>query len=219
MPTLHGVALSPFVRKVRIALAEKGISYDSDPVLPIGVSDEYKKISPLGKIPCYTPKEGVNIPDSSVIIAYLERTQPNPPLYPSNPEDFARALFLEEYGDSALVAAAGVVFFQRMVGPRFMNQPTDEAAVKTALTETLPPLLAWLDAEIKGKEYFVGGQFTVADIGITSPFVNLMHAGESVESVDAGKYQNLANYVKAMMARPTIATLIEEEKAFFQEAA
>ncbi len=219
MPKLHGVGLSPFVRKTRIALAEKGIAYDLDPVLPIGVSEEYKKISPLGKIPCYTPKEGVNIPDSSVIIAYLERTQSDPPLYPSNPEDFARALFLEEYGDSALVAAVGTVFFQRMVGPRFMNQPTDEAVVKTALTETLPPLFAWLDNEIKGKEYFVGGQFTVADIALTSPFVNLMHAGETVESVTPGKNTNLAKYVKTMMARPTIAALIEEEKAFFQEAA
>jgi len=219
MPKLHGVGLSPFVRKTRIALAEKGIAYDSDPVLPIGVSEEYKKISPLGKIPCYTPKEGVNIPDSSVIIAYLERTQPNPPLYPSNNEDFARALFLEEYSDSALAAATGAVFFQRLVGPRFMNQPTDEAAVKTAITETMPPLFAWLDAEIKGKEYFVGGKFSVADIAITSPFVNLLHAGETVESVAPGKFPNLAKYVTAMMARPTIAALIEEEKAFFQEAA
>ena len=181
------------------------------------MDEEYKKISPLGKIPCYTPKEGLNIPDSSVIIAYLERTQPNPPLYPSNDEDFARALFLEEYGDSALVGAAGTIFFQRIVGPRFMNQETDEGLIKTTLTETLPPLLTWLDGQIGNKEYFVADQFTVADIGVTSPFVNMKHAGETVDSV--GSFPNLSRYVKSMMARPTIAKLIEEEKAFFQEAA
>ena len=124
MSVLHGASASPFVRKVRVALQEKGIAYELDPILPFNVSDEYKKMSPLGKIPCYTPKEGVNIPDSSVIVAYLERTNKNNPLYPENAEDFARALFLEEYGDSALVAALGTVFFQRIVGPT-LPRPED----------------------------------------------------------------------------------------------
>jgi glutathione S-transferase len=216
MPTLHGVNASPFVRKARIALKEKGIAYELNPVFPVNVSDDYKKLSPLGKIPCYTPKEGVNIPDSSVIIAYLERTTPNPPLYPSKPEEFARALFLEEYGDSALVGAVGTVFFQRIVGPRFMNQPTDEAAVSKALTETLPPLLAYLESHTAGKQFLVGNAFSVADIGITSPFINLMHAGVTV---DAGRYPNLAKYLAAMMERPSIKELIEEEKALFSQAA
>ena len=113
MATLHGAALSPFVRKVRIALKEKGISYEHDPVVPFNVSDDFKKMSPLGKIPVWTPKPGVHIPDSSVIIAYLERTGTKPALYPENPEDFARALFIEEYVDTAVVQAAGTVFFQR----------------------------------------------------------------------------------------------------------
>ena len=47
-----GAGLSPYVRKVRVFLAEKNLSYDYDPMLPINVSDEYKKKSPLGKIPC-----------------------------------------------------------------------------------------------------------------------------------------------------------------------
>jgi glutathione S-transferase len=216
MPTLHGAGLSPFVRKVRIALQEKGISYDHDPVIPFNPPADYKKKSPLGKIPCYTPKEGVHIPDSSVIIGYLERTKPSPALYPSNPEDCARALFIEEYGDSVLVAACGTVFFQRVIGPRLLNTPTDEKAVNAAINDQLPPLCAWLDEQIKGKEYFVGNQFSVADIAITSPFINLMHAGEKV---DAKKYPNLAKFLDKMMARPSIKALIDEDKAFFQQAA
>ncbi|NIR35171.1 MAG: glutathione S-transferase family protein, partial [Actinobacteria bacterium] len=47
---LHGVNASPFVRKVRVALIEKGIDYELIPVMPMGVSEEFKKISPLGKI-------------------------------------------------------------------------------------------------------------------------------------------------------------------------
>jgi glutathione S-transferase len=204
------------VRKVRVALQEKGIAYDLDPVMPFNVSDEFKKMSPLGKVPCYTPKEGVNIPDSSVIVAYLERTNKNNPLYPENAEDYARALFIEEYGDSALVAALGTIFFQRVVGPMFMGQKTDETVIANALEKQIPPLLAWLDEQIKGKEFFVGDRLTIADIAIASPFVNFMHAGEKI---DAAKYPNLAAFLDRMHSRPSFKALIEEEKALFGQAA
>lgn len=216
MSVLHGASASPFVRKVRVALQEKGIAYELDPVMPFNVSDEYKKMSPLGKVPCYTPKEGVNIPDSSVIVAYLERTNKNNPLYPENAEDYARALFIEEYGDSALVAALGSIFFQRVVGPMFMGQKTDETVIANALEKQIPPLLEWLDEQIKGKEFFVGNRLTIADIAIASPFVNFMHAGEQI---DAAKYPNLAAFLDRMLSRPSFKALIEEEKALFGQAA
>ena len=64
-------------------LEEKGIPYEVDPVIPFNVSDEFKKISPLGKIPALRDGDKA-ISDSSVICAYLERTHPTPPLYPSD---------------------------------------------------------------------------------------------------------------------------------------
>jgi glutathione S-transferase len=212
MSVLHGAIVSPFVRKVRVALAEKGIAYDSDPVVPFGVSDEYKKMSPLGKIPCYTPHDGCHIPDSSVIIAYLERKHSDKPLYPSNPEDFARALFFEEYGDSVLVGALGTVFFNRIVGPMFLDQQPDEAAIKNAIENELPPLLEWLEEQIGDNEFLVGDKFSVADIGITSPFVNFGLAGESI---DASKYPKLAAYLERNLARPSFKACVDEEKAMF----
>lgn len=216
MRILHGAGLSPFVRKVRVALAEKGLEYQLEPVVPFGVSAEYKKISPLGKIPCYTPKEGVHIPDSSVIIAYLERTETGTPLYPDNPEEFARALFLEEYADSALVAGLAAPFFHRIVAPMFLNQKPDEAAIQNALEVVLPPLLAWLDAEIGSRRFFVGDRLSVADIAIASPFVNFMHGGESI---DAAKYPNLSRFLREMHARPSFKALIDEETAFLKRGA
>ena len=84
MPKLHGANLSPFVRKVRIALAEKGIEYEHEQVLPFGQTPEYMALSPLGKVPCYQDGD-VTIPDSSVIIDYIDHVEPNPPLYPTDP--------------------------------------------------------------------------------------------------------------------------------------
>ena len=83
MPTLYGAPVSPFVRKAMVALAEKGIVYEHDPVLPAIAPAEFKRISkdisPLGRIPAYRD-EDLTLADSSVIIAYLERIKPSPAL-------------------------------------------------------------------------------------------------------------------------------------------
>ncbi len=210
MPILHGASASPFVRKVRVAFAEKGVSYELNPLMPFAPSPEYLKKSPLGKIPCLEDGDFV-LPDSSCIIAYLERAHPNPPLYPSDPKEYGRALWYEEYADTRLVENLGAVFFERVV-KAMLKQETDEARVKQVLAEGIPPVLDYLEGEIGDREVLVGTRFSVADIATCSPFVNFMHAGESV---DASRWPRLASYVERIHARPSFKPVIEEEKAQF----
>ncbi len=147
MPKVFGIAFSPFVRKVRVALAEKGVTYDLDPVIPVNVSAEFRRMSPLGKVPAFQDGDKI-LADSSVICAYLERTRPTPALYPSDHYPFARALWFEEYADGGLIPIAGAkVFFQRIVGPKFFQQPTDEAIVAKAINEELPPMFDYLESQ------------------------------------------------------------------------
>jgi glutathione S-transferase len=207
MPKVYGVNLSPFVRKVRVALAEKNIAYDLDPVLPFGPRPEFMEISPLGKIPVYG-EDDFTIPDSSVIIAYLERTRPQPALYPADPRDFARALFLEEYADTRLVDKGLTIFRERFVNPRFMNKEPDTAAIQRTIEEDMPPILDYFESRVDGGDAIVAGRFSVADIAIASPFVNLMHADYKV---DAARWPKLAAYLDNVHARPSFKALIEEE--------
>jgi glutathione S-transferase len=209
MPKLHGVNLSPFVRKVRIALAEKGIEYEHEQVLPFGQTPEYFALSPLGKVPCYQDGD-LTIPDSSVIIDYLERVAPNPPLYPTDPGQRARALWYEEYADTKLVNALSTVFFQRFVGPKFMQQETDQAAVDAALNDEIPPILDYLEGELDSDGFLVGDHFSIADIAATSPFVNFAIAGESV---DGSRWPKLAAYVERMHGRPHYKPIVEDDLA------
>jgi glutathione S-transferase len=209
MPTLYGAGLSPFVRKVRVVLAEKGVAYDHDPVIPFNVSPEYKAISPLGKIPAWKDENGP-LADSSVICAYLEKRHPSPALYPSDPYQYARALWFEEYADGGIVAVSGAkIFFPRVVAPRFFNQPADEAAVQKAIDEDLPPLLSYLESQLTG-DWLVGSSFSIADVGVGSQFVNLRLAGVSV---DAQKFPKLARYVARVHERPSFTALIDEDRA------
>ena len=212
MATLYGIGASPFVRKVRIVLAEKQIPYDHEVVIPLNVSPEFKQISPLGKIPAWRDERGT-LSDSSVIAAYLERIHPEPALYPRDPYEFARALWFEEYADTALVQVFGPkIFFQRIVQPRFFNQPTDEAAVEKVIAEELPPLFDYLEAQLTGGETLVGKVFSIADIAVGSQFVNLRHAGVTP---DATRWPQLTRYVAGVHERPTFKTLIAEEAPQF----
>jgi glutathione S-transferase len=209
MPTVLGVNLSPFVRKVRVALAEKKIPYDLVPVFPQAADEDFRKISPLGKVPGFRDGDK-GFSDSSVICLYLEKTHPSPALYPSDPYEYARALWFDEYADSALVNVFGPkIFFEKIVAPRFFNRPTDQETVDKAVTEEVPPLLAYLESQLAG-EYLAGNQLSVGDIAVCSMFVNLFHAGYGI---DTQKYPKLARYVARVHERPSFKNCIDEEKA------
>lgn len=216
MPTVYGINASPFVRKVRVFLAEKGIPYDLDPVIPVNVSAEFRKMSPLGKVPAYRDGDRT-LSDSSIICAYIERVHPEPALYPSDPYEYARALWFEEYGDGGLTPIIGPkIFFQKVVGPMFFNQPTDEAVVKKAVDEELPPMFDYLEGQLTNDTAIVGKRFSIGDIGIGTQFVNLRHAGFGV---DAKRWPKLARYIAAVHARPSFKALIDEEAPAFAKSA
>jgi len=211
---LIGAGLSPFVRKARVAFAEKGIAYEHDPMVPFGVSAEYKRKHPLGKIPCLEV-DGRPLPDSSAICAYLEKVQPQPALYPSDPYDYARAIWFEEFADGGLINGTVPFFQQRVLQPLFFKKPGDEALVQKAATETLPPLFDYLERELGGNDYLVGNRFTVADVSVGSILVNYRHGkGE----VDAKRWPKLAAYVERIHSRPSFKGLIDEDRRGIQAA-
>ncbi len=207
VPVLYGVNASPFVRKVRIVLEIKGVDYELEPVMPIGVSDDFRRLSPLGKIPLYRDGE-YTLPDSSCICAYLERKVPEPRLYPVEAEELGRALWYEEYADTRLVETLTAVFFQRVVQAKIMRQPPDEDRIRSVIEDEVPPVFDYLESEVAGGDWIVGGGFGIADLSVASPFVNYAHAGESV---DADRWPRLAAYVERVLAHPAFAKLVEEE--------
>jgi glutathione S-transferase len=211
MPTIHGVNASPFVRKIRAVFEEKGLAYDLNPVMPFGASDDFKRISPLGKIPVYQDGD-YTLPDSSCIALYIERKHPDPALYPADDEAFGRALFLEEYADTKLTEVLTTVFVQRVINKKIMKGESDESICRVALAERIPPVLDHLDSIVGDGDGVVEGGFSIADIALASPFVNFAHAGERV---DASRWPRLAAYLERVHARPSYKKLIDEEMAVF----
>ena len=215
MPTVYGINPSPFVRKVRITLAEKRIPYELEPIVPGTVPAEYRRMSPLGKVPFFRDGERT-LADSSVICAYVERTHPEPRLYPTDPYDFARALWFEEYGDTAVSETlTRTVFFERIVAPRFFGRATDEAAVDAAIATKVPPLFDYLESLVAG-EFLVGSAFSIADVAVATHFVNARHAGFGV---DERRWPRLGRWLAGILGRASFRALVEEEEGMLGKAA
>jgi glutathione S-transferase len=214
---VYGASLSPFVRKVRIFLAEKGLDYQLEQVNPFSPPPDFGDISPLKRIPAFRDTdlpEPNTLSDSSIICDYLEHKAPNPALYPKDFYLRARALWFEEYSDSAMATnIGGGLFFERIV-KKLIGQKTDEAVIASTLTTKIPPLFDYLEKQIGDNEFLVGNAFSIADISTGTMLVNFCHAGECV---DGKLWPKLGAYMDRLHARPSFKERIEEETPFISQ--
>ncbi len=209
MIKVHGVHGSPFVRKVLIALELKGLEFQQIPQMPfMEVSEEYRKLSPLGKIPALEDGD-LQVSDSTVICEYLEDAYPEPPLYPRDPVAKARARWYEEYGATRLAELTAGIFFQRFMRPFAFQQEPDEELIAKIIEKRLPPELDYLEGQVPA-EGFLFGDFQMADLALVSPFINAAYANYEV---DASQWPLLAAYIARVSAIPEVAALVAREKS------
>lgn len=210
--TIIGTFLSPYVRKVLVCLDIKGIEYQIDPIVPFFGNDEFTRISPVRRIPVLID-EFVTLPDSTVICEYLEERYPNPPLLPKQPEQRAKARWLEEYADTRM----GEVFiwrlFNEVVIRRFVwGAPTDEKVLQRTLEQEIPQVLDYLEVELPGDGYLFG-PISVADIALASFFRNARFARFSI---DSGRWPVAASFVSRVLDHPSFAKLSPFEEVLMR---
>lgn len=213
--TVYGAPLSPFVRKVRLFLAEKALDYQLDIILPFGQPDWYRELSPLGRIPAL--KDGdFSLADSSVICQYLEERHPQPALLGRDAQERARIRWLEKYADYELAPLCTFAVFRNRALKPSMGQSCDESAVQTALQEKLPPHFDYLEKTLGSAAYFVGEQLSLADLAIACQLINMAHGGEQL---DAQRWPNLAAHQQRILARASVQGVLPGEQKMLAKMA
>ena len=203
-----GNHVSPYARKVFLALDHKGVDYEIDPIVPFFGGDEFTRLNPLRRIPVLIDGDLV-IPDSTVICEYLHDRYPEQPLYPADPAERARARWLEEFADSRLGdVMIWKLFFQRNVKPRVWKQDTDEEVVATAVTRDLPEIMDWLEpqAPVGG---FLFDDLSMTDLTFASFFRNAALAGWTP---DAARWPRVAAWIDHVFATPLFARSVMVEQ-------
>ena len=147
MPTLYTADRCPYAARARIVLAEKGIAYEA---VEIDLGDRpawlYEK-NATGRVPVYEEDEGLVLPESEVIMEYLEERYPEPALWPADPAERALGrLWLNRFDD-------------RLGGAYYAARRGDEGRAE------LDQRLAELEGALEGQPYLSGREFGLADIG------------------------------------------------------
>ena len=105
MMKLIGSATSPFVRKVRIVMAEKKLDYQFVLEDVWAEKTAMSLSNPLGKVPCLVMEAGEAIFDSRVIVEYLDTLSPVGKLIPAQGRERAEVKTLEALADGVMDAA------------------------------------------------------------------------------------------------------------------
>lgn len=211
---IHGARPSPFVRKVIVFAAEKGIEIEVK-AAGFGRGDPaFLKASPFGKMPGLEDGDFL-ISDSTAIITYMDALHPEPNLIPTEPKARARTIWYEEFGDTIAQAAGAQVFFNRVVG-KALKMPHDPALADVAEAEKMPPLYDYLESVLPESGWLVEDRFTLADIAAASPLINVCYCSKGL-TVD--RWPKVVAWIERLKARPSFAEALQQEAAIIARMA
>jgi pyrimidodiazepine synthase len=181
--TLYNAARCPYVARVRIVLAEKGIEVET---VEIDLSDRpdwlYEK-NPTGRVPVIEEDGGPPLAESAVIMEFLEERYPEPALLPADPADRA-AVRLLIFRDDELTS------------PYYALRRGEDGA-----RERFDAALGRLDALLGERSYLSGADFGLADIALV-PWV--LRARDML-GVELDGFPALTDWLARLELRPAIA--------------
>lgn len=203
---VFGFPLSPFVRKVHLVAAEKGIAVEAVAANPRDPSPEFAAASPFRKIPALQDGDFC-LADSTAITTYFDALHPEPQMLPGDARAKAKAIWFEEMADTIFSAAGGKVVFNRFVAPKVLGIPGDEAAAELGLKE-LEPIFAYVESAAPADGWLAGAGFSIGDIAVASVIRTLAYAGVEPDPV---QHPRLIAWYDRVKARPAWQAVAEAE--------
>lgn len=189
---LLGGDRSPYVRKVRIVLEEKGIPYEYVQARPSVPDSPVPQFNPLAKIPVLVTDASKAVYDSPVIVEYLDALKPEPRLIPSELEERVEVRRWEALGDG--IADATV-----LVSHDYDHVQTEAWHQKQRLK--IERGLAAMSRDLGERAYCHGERFGLADIAAGYA---LAYLDTSLPDIDwRSAHPNLAALAERLSTRPS----------------
>ena len=154
---LHDLTAGMHPRRVRILLAEKGVSIErreTDAAAGANATPEFIRLNPLGKLPVLELDDGSTIAESLAICRYLEALHPNPPLMGRTPREAADVDMWTLRMDHELSQMIALAFVHSSDFYRGRIEQIPEVAnwARGRALETM----TWLNHELSGRRYLSG---------------------------------------------------------------
>ncbi|MGI4719596.1 MAG: glutathione S-transferase N-terminal domain-containing protein [Janthinobacterium lividum] len=158
---LIGSVTSPYVRKVRVVMAEKKLDFSFELENVWVPETTIQQVNPLGKIPCLVMEDGSTLYDSRVIAEYLDTISPVCKLLPPNGRDRTEVKVWEALADGVLDAAI-LVFIERR--DRTPEQQSDKWIARQM--GKVDAGLREMSAKLGDSSYCMGIHYSLADVAV-----------------------------------------------------
>jgi len=211
--TLHYHPLSSFCWKALIALYENGTPFKPN-LVNLGDSAERAALlalSPIGRFPVLRDEtRGETVPESSIVIEYLDRHYPGAVrLIPEDPDLALQTRLRDRFLDLYVHLP-----MQKVVGDRLRpadrKDPHGVAEARAQLRTSYAILDQQLDPQRAQGGWMMGEHFSLADCAAAPT----MFYGNKVEPFGDG-HRQLAAYLERLMARPSFARVLKEAEPYF----
>ena len=197
---LHDLSAGMHPRRVRIFMAEKGLSIERREVDAAGGANampDFLRLNPLGKLPVLELDDGSAIAESLAICRYLEASHPQPPLMGTTPQASAHTEMWTLRMDHELSQPIALAFMHSSDFYRGRVEQVPEVA-SWARNRALQTM-AWLDGELAERSHIAGDDYTLADIVAQCACV----LGKAVGLRIPPEMTNLSRWFAQVSARPT----------------
>ena len=200
---LIGSYTSPFVRKVRIVLAEKKIDYEFLIESPWTADSKVPDINPLGKIPVLVLDDETPLFDSRVIVEYVDNASPNNKLFPGTNRERMEVKRWEALADGVLDAAIAAMLERK----RPANEHSPEWI--TRQLAKVDRALSFMARELGDQAYCMGTHISLADIAVGTALGYLCFRFPEINWQE--KHANLAKLYGKLMQRPSFAETVPHD--------
>ena len=160
---LIGSINSPYVRKVRIVMAEKKLDYEFVQEDVWSANTQITASNPLGKVPCLIMEGGEALFDSRVIVEYLDTLSPVGKLIPPSGRERAEVKTWEALADGVLDAS--ILARLEATWPGRKDSERSEAWIERQMKKIADSLSA-MDRALSNRTFCAGNHFSLADISV-----------------------------------------------------
>jgi glutathione S-transferase len=208
MLTLHGLCISNYYNKVKLALLEKGVPFAEAHVATRSKDDAVLSASPLGKIPFITTEQGA-LSESQPILEWIEATWPEPPLLPADPFAAAKVRELITFIDWHMEITA-----RQLYGAAFFGGPPLSESNLARIRKQLEQHIAAFKRLAKFSPYVAGDTFTMADCSAFNslPLIGMASKSAFGEDLLLAAGVNYKPYTKLVSQRPSAQRVVEDRK-------
>jgi glutathione S-transferase len=204
--TLHEHPFASYCWKVLIALYEREIPFQSHEINDEADRVQLAELWPLASIPMLVDDAtGITLPESTIIVEYLDRVGGAAPLIPVEAEAALKARLWDRVIDGHVQTP-----MQKIVADSLRPEGTGDAYGVDEAKEKLDRVYAVLDDHVQSGNWLAGPEFTLADCAAAPA---LFYA-RVVRRWDERGLAHLTSYFQTLVARPAVARVIDEARYF-----